>query len=111
RKPAVDRARAAIRGVREVGQARVDDPRALLSGFGQRREAGVEVRSASPRRLFQRSPVPIEGAVERRLVAVESGAQIGTMSFEQLRHLLGVLADAPLELATVGVEALAHLLQ
>ncbi len=110
RQAAIDRAGAAIGGLGEIGDPRRDDARALVRGFGKRRETRVEFLRAPTSCVGERGLVPVERSVDCGSVGVEGRAQTGTMGLEQRDDLLRVLADPGLELRSIGVKALSDLL-
>ena len=84
---------------------------ALVGRFAERRKARIQFFRASARGFRERGPMTVERAVDRGAVTVERRSEAGTVGLEQLRHLLGVFADAALEVDPVGVETLADVLQ
>ena len=111
REPAVDRAGAALGGIREVGEPRVDDARALVGGFGNRGEARVDEFRVSPGGLADEGRMAVVGVVDRGSVALQRGAEAGTLALEQIDEFLRMLADAPLEVGAIVVKPLADVLQ
>ncbi len=98
-KALIDGLGVAVRRLRQVGQAHVNDPRALIGGVGQSGQARVKDLRALPGRVGDGDLMGVERRADRRLVHVQ-----------HRRDLLGVIAHLVIQFCPARIEAPAQVL-
>ena len=99
RQPFIDALGVAVGRLDQVGQARIDDPRALIRSLGESGQARVKDLRALSRGVDDDGPV-----------RVECGADRGFVQVEHAGDALGVIADLVFQLRPARIEAPAQIL-